>query len=85
MKYRGFVIVPHFAVGSDFNIRNGVVIARKPTKKDIEYYDILDPIEDMRKHCSEGSVAECKAEVDRLLSVLNMNSNSPSEWAKLDK
>ena len=85
MKYRGFVIVPHFAVGSDFNIRNGSIIARNPTKKDIERYDVLDPMENMRKHCSENSVIECKAEIDRLLSILNMKSNNPREWAKLDR
>lgn len=85
MKYRGFVIVPHFAVGSDFHIRNGSIIARNPTKKDIERYDVLDPRENMRKHCSENTIVECKAEIDRLLQFLNMKSNAPTEWAKLDK
>ena len=42
-------------------------------------------LENMRKYCAEDTIAECKAEIDRLLLVLNMKSNAPSEWAKLDK
>ena len=83
MKYKGFVIEPCYAVGSDFTIKNGAVIPRKPTSKDIEYYNILDPMENMSKYCAENSIAECKAEIDRLLQALNMKSNAPAEWAKL--
>ncbi len=85
MRYRGFVIEPSYFVGSDFTLKNGQVIPRKPTKNDVEYYNILDPMENMRKYCAENTIAECKAEIDRLLQVLNMKSNAPSEWAKLDK
>lgn len=85
MKYKGFVIEPSYYVGSDFTIKNGKVIPRKQTVKDIEYYNILDPMENMRKYCAENTIAECKSEIDRLLQVLNMKSNAPREWAKLDK
>ena len=85
MKYRGFIIEPSYYVCSDFTIENGKIVPRKPTKKDIEYYNILDPMEDMKKYCAENTVKECKAEIDRLLQVLDMRSNAPSEWAKLDK
>ena len=85
MKYRGFVIEASYIVGSDFTIKNGAITPRKPTKTDIEYYSILDPMENMRKYCAENTIAECKTEIDRLLQVLNMKSNAPSEWAKLDK
>ena len=85
MKYKGFIIEPHYTVGSDFTIKNGAVIPRKPTKNDVEYYNILDPVENMRKYCAEDTIAECKAEIDRLLQVLNMKSNAPSEWVKLEK
>ena len=85
MKYKGFIIEPSYYIGSDFTIKNDAVIPRKPTSKDIEYYNILDPMENMRKYCAENSIAECKAEIDRLLQVLNMKSNTPAEWAKLDK
>lgn len=85
MKYKGFIIEPSYYVGSDFTIKNGKVISRKPTKKDIEYYNILDPMEGMKKYCAENTVTECKAEIDRLLQVLSMKSNTPREWAKLDK
>lgn len=84
MNYRGFIIQPHYSVGSDFTVKNGQVIDRKPTKKDIEYYDILDPMEDMRKHCAESTLEECKETIDKLLKLLNMKSNLPCEWAKLD-
>lgn len=83
MKYKGFIIEPSYYVGSDFTIKNGKVIPRKPTKKDIEYYNILDPMEGMKKYCAENTIQECKDEIDRLLLKLNMKSNSPSEWAKL--
>ena len=85
MKYKGFVIEPSYYVGSDFTIKNGEVIPRKPTKKDIEYYNILDPMENMRKYCAENTIQDCKAEIDQLLMILRMDSNSPKEWAKLNK
>lgn len=83
MKYKGFIIEPSYYVGSDFTIKNGKIISRKPTKKDIAYYNILDPMEDMKKYCAENTIQECKAEIDRLLLKLNMKSNSPSDWANL--
>lgn len=84
MKYKGFIIEPHYCAGSDFTInKQGEVKARKPTAKDIEYYNILDPMEGMKKHCAEFTIKECKETIDNLLLVLNMNSNSPSDWAKL--
>lgn len=83
MKYKGFIIEPSYCVGSDFTINNGKTIPRKPTKKDIEYYNILDPMEDMKRYCAENTIRECKSEIDRLLKVLGMDSNSPKEWAKL--
>lgn len=83
MKYKGFIIEPSYYVGSDFTIKNGKILPRKPTKKDIEYYNVLDPMEDMKKYCAENTIQECKDEIDRLLKVLGMNSNSPKDWAKL--
>lgn len=84
MKYRGFVIIAHYATGSDFDIKNGQIVTRNPKKQDIEYYNILDPMENMRKHCAESTIVECKATIDALLLTLGMVSNSPKEWAKLD-
>lgn len=85
MRYKGFVIEASYVVGSDFTIKNGAVIPRTPTKNDVEYYNILDPMENMRKYCAENTIRECKTEIDRLLQILNMKSNTPSEWAKLDR
>ena len=85
MKYKGFIIEPYYSAGSDFTITaQGETKLRKPTSKDIEYYNILDPMEGMKKHCAEFTIKECKATIDSLLIVLNMKSNSPSDWAKLD-
>lgn len=85
MRYKGFVIEPYYSAASDFTInKQGVVEDRKPTSKDIEYYNILDPMEGMRKHCAEFTIKDCKATIDSLLLTLDMKSNSPNEWAKLD-
>lgn len=85
MRYKGFIIEPSYYVGSDFTIdNNGQIKTRKPTSKDIEYYNILDPMENMRRYCAEYTIQECKKEIDRLLNVLGMKDNSPAEWAKLN-
>lgn len=87
MKYRGFDIVTVYHVGSDFIVNsNGVVKNRKPTRKDIAYYSITDPMENGRQYSGEDSIKEAKAEIDRLLdTVLHMKSNSKEEWDKLDE
>lgn len=85
MKYKGFIITPIYSVGSDWDIdKNGIIYSKKPKVKDIEYYEILDPTENGRRYCAENSIAECKAEIDRLLSVLGMKDNTPASWAKLE-
>lgn len=85
MKYKGFIIEPSYYVGSDFTIsKHGEIKPRKPTTKDIEYYNILDPMENMRRYCAEDTIRQCKKEIDRLLSVLNMKDNPPASWAKLN-
>ena len=82
--YKGFNIEPVYHAGTDFRIlRNGAVVPRKQTKVDIAYYDINDPMTG-KKHCAEDTVAECRATIDALLTVLDMPDNLPSTWAKLE-
>jgi len=84
MKYKGFIVSPVYYVTAGWNIdKNGVVYDKKKTAKDIEYYEILDPMENGKRYCAENSIAECKAEIDRLLTVLNMRDNTPASWAKM--
>ena len=75
MKYKGFVIEPVYFAGSDFTIKNGIVKPRKQTKKDIEYYNIIDPTEDEFRHGAEFTIAECKQRIDGLLSSLGWKRN----------
>lgn len=85
MKYKGFIISPVYYVTAGWDIdKNGAVYDKKKTAKDIEYYEILDPMENGKRYCAENSIAECKAEIDRLLSVLGMKDNTPASWAKLE-
>ena len=85
MKYKGFIISPVYSICADWKLdKNNTVISKKKTSKDIEYYEILDPMENGKRYCAENSITECKAEIDRLLIVLNMKDNTPASWAKLD-
>lgn len=43
MRYKKYTIEPVYAVGSDFRVlKDGSLVDRKPTNKDIEYYLVLD-------------------------------------------
>ena len=75
MKYKGFLIEPVYFVGSDFTVKNGIVKPRKQTKKDVEYYNIIDPIADEFRHGAEFTIAECKQRIDDLLSSLGWKRN----------
>ena len=79
MKYRGFIITPCYTVGSTFKITaDGRVINRRPTRSDIEYYEIIDPLENDSRHGAEDTIPLCKERIDRLLNTLGMKSNTPS-------
>lgn len=76
MKYKGFVIEPSYLTGSDFKItKNGILKERKPTSKDIEYYVIYDPINNMNKWIVEFTIKECKQTIDEFLTKTGMRSN----------
>jgi hypothetical protein len=73
MKYKGFVIAP------DFYPDGGT---RKNPKPD--YYNILDPMNNGRKHSAEDTIEACKRSIDELLVTLNMKSNNLRDWEKLE-
>lgn len=76
MKYKGFVIIPSYLTGSTFTISNtGIVKDRKPTSKDIEYYEIFDPLEGMNRWGAEYSISECKQTIRNYLSKVGLKTN----------
>ncbi len=76
MKYKGFIILPEYHTGSDFKLnKHGEVIPRKPTKADIAYYIIFDPVEDMKMWIAESTVAECKATINQFLAKAGLKRN----------
>jgi len=86
MKFKGFVILPEYYVGSTFTVNEntGAVKNRKPTNKDIEYYVIYDPMEGMKRWIAEFTVQQCKTTILDFLHKVNMKDNNPSSWAKLE-
>lgn len=68
MKYRGFVIQAVYLCGSDFTVKDdGRVVNRKPTSKDVDYYEILDPDNYVDRWIAEDTIAECKRTIDAFL------------------
>jgi hypothetical protein len=66
MKYKGFVIKPVYYCGSDFKVlKDGTIKDRKPTSKDIEYYEIID--DDGDRWIAENTIQECKDTIDAFL------------------
>lgn len=94
MKYKGFIISPNYT-GTVKIVEDGMVLdldkngtwkpVRKVGKQDIDFYDILDPMENDRRWISEATIAECKATIDAFLLKVGMKDNTPARWAKLDK
>ena len=70
--------------GSNFRIVKGITVPRVPTKADIEYWEIYDPME-RRRHGAEDSLQECKDRIDALLQEMGMKDNLPDTWAALEK
>ena len=86
MKYKGFEIEPSYFVGSTFVItKDDQVKDRKPTRKDVEYYEVFDPMENGKRSFAEDDIKTCKQEIDRILGIMGMKDNKPETWAKLEK
>lgn len=84
MKYKGFNITPFYHVGSTYRLVNGRRIDRKPTSKDIAYYEIYDPMENNRRHGAEFTIKECKQRIDEMLKEMGMKDNTQESWDKLE-
>lgn len=93
MIYKGFVIKPVYHLLADCQTNkdgdflhhpNGQIRTRKPSKADIDHYEILDPVEGGRRWIAEDTVDEAKATIDRFLNDSNMKDNTVSSWEKLD-
>lgn len=85
-KYKGFVLEPVFYVGSGCKtLRCGRIVERTQTRHDIEYWEIIDPMENNRRHGAETTLQECKDRIDAMLKDMNMKDNTPASWAALEK
>ena len=85
MRYKGFNIKAVYACGSDFNInKEGIESTRRPRRDDIEYYEVLDPMEDNNRWITCYTQKEAKRDIDKFLLSVGMKSNLKSEWKKLE-
>ncbi len=88
MKYKGFLIKPVYTIGSDFGVHKktgGVYDIKSKSRKNIEYYEIIDPMENNEVWTTDFTQLECKNTIDKFLSKAGMKSNLKSEWDKLYK
>ena len=83
MKYKGFIIqaVPLFDYKPDPKSRSGQY---KAVKVGVEYYEVLDPMDNNNRYFAEDTIALCKSEIDRILQVLGLKDNSKKSWDALD-
>jgi len=72
MKYRGRIIEKVYFVGSDLKeLKDGRLIPKKQTNKDIDYYEIYDPIyQDGGLWMTCDSIQECKDEIKAMDKLL---------------
>lgn len=82
MNYKGYKIVPHYGICLKSDGFEGYV-DRKPTSKDIEWYDVLDPMDNDKRAFAETDIKTCKAEIDRILGVIGMPDNKKATWEAL--
>jgi len=60
---KGWRIQPIHFPGSDFKIlKSGKIVSRKPTKADIEYYEIIEPCGIV--FCREFTIQKCREIID---------------------
>jgi hypothetical protein len=84
MKYKGFCILPVYSLCADWTLdQHNRVVSKKPTSSDIEYYEILDPMENDKRWIAEDTVRQCKETIDTFLKKVGMKDNTPKSWEKL--
>ena len=84
MKYKGFEIKAVRSLCADWKIdKHGQVVDRNPNKEDIEWYEILDPMEDNERWICCYTSKQCKEEIDKFLARVNMKDNKQASWDKI--
>ena len=74
MKYKNFEIVPVYSLCADWKLdKNDCVVPKRKSKKDIEYYQIID---NGRDWICENTIGECKHTIDRMLIILGTKVNT---------
>lgn len=85
MKYKGFIINPVYSLCADWRLdKHGSVVAKRVKSSDIEYYEVLDPIEGGKRFFAENTIDECKSEINRILVKLGMKDNTRKSWDLLE-
>lgn len=84
MLYKGFIIEPVYSVCANWRLNSeDVVVSKTPNSSDIEYYQVLDPMDSYKRFFAENTIRECKSEIDRILKVIGMKDNTQPSWDKL--
>lgn len=84
MRYKGFIINPVYSACADWRLdKHESVVAKGVKSSDIEYYEVLDPIDGGKRFFAENTIAECKSEIDRILVILGMKDNTKKSWDSL--
>ena len=84
MLYKGFIIEPVYSVCADWKLTSDDrIISRKPKSSDIEYYQVIDPVDNYRRYFAEFTIRECKLEINRILKVIGLKNNKQESWDKL--
>jgi len=84
IKYKGFVLHRVDQI-RDFRVdQNHPGVYHDCGKRELSHYEILDPTENMGVYCCSSTLKEAKADVVKLLAILDMKSNEQKEWDKLD-
>jgi len=85
MNYRGFEIKPVYSLCADWKLdQHNRIVPRNPKPSDIEYYEVLDPMEGHRRQMAESTITQCKQEIDKLLDKLGMKDNTAKSWESLN-
>jgi hypothetical protein len=85
MRYKGFIINPVYSLCADWRLdKHGSVVAKRVKPSDIEYYEVLDPIENGKRFFAENTIVDCQREINRILHNLGMKDNTQKSWDLLE-
>ena len=75
MKYKGRTIKKIYLVGSDLReLKDGRLVSKKQTNKDIDYYEIYDPNykDGSERWMACSSLQECKDEIKEIEELIDL-------------